>query len=128
MKRIALVTALLAASCAEPADPVPGAAIIVELDAFSGRPNPRWQLSDTEAVELRRRLSDLPVAAGATLPDAGLGYRGFVVEMGDDRRYITGGLVAAGEPPVIRRDARGAENYLKETSRRRGYSDTIYFK
>lgn len=125
MKRIILVAALLAAACATPADPVPVAPVTVELDAFSGLPNPRFQLTSSETAELMRRLSDLPVAAGSTLPDARLGYRGFSVEVGpDDERYITSGLVAAivdGKPTVIRRDNRDAEAYLKTIARARGY-------
>ena len=50
----------------------------VELDIFSGRPNPAWPLDEAAAGELRRRLAALsPSPAGAPEPP-GLGYRGFV--------------------------------------------------
>lgn len=50
----------------------------IELDVFSGRPNPRWEMSGTQA-EFLRRLRSLKVSpAGASTGD-GLGYRGFVV-------------------------------------------------
>lgn len=50
----------------------------VELDIFSGRPNPSWELSVDEAAELSRRLAAL--IKTETRPDeGGLGYRGFVI-------------------------------------------------
>ncbi len=47
----------------------------VEIDLFSGRPNPVWDLTAAEVPALRARLEALPAAAPATLPDR-LGYRG----------------------------------------------------
>ncbi len=47
----------------------------VELDLFSGRPNPRWSLSAEQVEELARRLAELPAAEPPTAPPA-LGYRG----------------------------------------------------
>jgi len=50
----------------------------VELDVFSGRPNPTWNLSEREATEFQNRLAALPPAPPAErMP--GLGYRGLVV-------------------------------------------------
>jgi hypothetical protein len=51
----------------------------VELDAFSGRPNPSWQLGPTEATEFLARLRALPSVSGRLPSNDGLGYRGFVV-------------------------------------------------
>ena len=52
--------------------------MLVELDVFSGRPNPRWELdeqSSQQLVQLERRLTSTREAA----PEPpGLGYRGFV--------------------------------------------------
>jgi hypothetical protein len=51
--------------------------MVVELDLFSGRSNPRWELdarSRDHLAQLQRRLS--PTRAAADPP--GLGYRGFV--------------------------------------------------
>ncbi len=51
--------------------------MLVELDVFSGLPNPRWRLDERhhrQFLELRGRLSAAPPA-----PDPPqLGYRGFV--------------------------------------------------
>jgi hypothetical protein len=55
----------------------------VELDVFSGRPNPRWSLDPVVAERLAAVLHALsteggrPSRGGWGLP--GLGYRGFVV-------------------------------------------------
>jgi hypothetical protein len=51
--------------------------VVIELDVFSGRPNPRWELDEPSArrlVEIHRQL-DASVRASAEPP--GLGYRGF---------------------------------------------------
>lgn len=58
-----------------------GDEVEVILDVFSGRPNPRWTLTEAEAGELAALLSALPAAgaaAGPRPPD--LGYRGFRIE------------------------------------------------
>ena len=51
----------------------------VELDIFSGRPNPRWVLNPEEEKEFLVRLSDgsVPIAPLNAVGD--LGYRGFIV-------------------------------------------------
>jgi hypothetical protein len=51
----------------------------VELDAFSGRPNLRWELPETKAAEFLKQLRALPPAQGSHSAADGLGYRGFIV-------------------------------------------------
>jgi hypothetical protein len=53
----------------------------VELDAFSGRPNPRWELTDTQAAEFLARLRALRSTKDSNFGNEGLGYRGFIVRM-----------------------------------------------
>ncbi|NGZ10877.1 MAG: hypothetical protein CV088_16070 [Nitrospira sp. LK70] len=56
----------------------------VELDVFSGRPNPRWQLSPEQARDFLRNLKSL-VPAAASWPYAEkLGYRGLIVRPNGD--------------------------------------------
>lgn len=50
----------------------------VELDLFSGRPNPSWELTPAESANFLQRLRALPRAA-AGQPEEGLGYRGIIV-------------------------------------------------
>src|SRR5262245_12000975 len=53
----------------------------VELDAFSGRPNPQWRLTESEGAALARLIADLePAATGSPSDPPGLGYRGFRLE------------------------------------------------
>lgn len=56
------------------------AIVDVEVDIFSGRPNPRWTLSDADAALFFDRLSALPTTA-ARARSANLGYRGLIVSM-----------------------------------------------
>lgn len=68
----------------------------VELDIFSGRPNPMWRLSDADATKLLRELADLPEAPPTAIAN-NLGYRGFVVRLrhdgGETRLVIQNGTV-----------------------------------
>jgi len=51
--------------------------MVVEIDIFSGRPNPRWLLSEAETARLTRLLRTLESATGEPPDPPGLGYRGF---------------------------------------------------
>ncbi len=51
--------------------------MLVEVDVFSGRQNPRWILSDEDAAHLRGLLAQLELD-NTSIPDPpDLGYRGF---------------------------------------------------
>jgi len=52
----------------------------IELDAFSGRPNPRWELTGAQAEEFLARLRALSPTHGIRPGGGGLGYRGFTVK------------------------------------------------
>ncbi|MBA3943422.1 MAG: hypothetical protein H0X37_02535 [Herpetosiphonaceae bacterium] len=52
----------------------------VEASLFSGRRNPTWHLSPTQANEFEQRLAQLPVGRPQPTPD-GLGYRGLNVHI-----------------------------------------------
>src|SRR5688500_12967848 len=79
----------------------------VELDIFSGRPNPRWTLEPAEEAELIQRLLDRSVpTAPVTISDGKLGYRGFVVRA---TGATAGTLASHGLPTAFRvRDGLGA--------------------
>ena len=57
----------------------------VELDVFSGRPNPSWTLTPAQGVKLRqllRAVRDLPKAHKRGPPaEPGLGYRGLILRI-----------------------------------------------
>ena len=54
----------------------------IEVDVFSGRPNPIWQPTEAQVAELLKRVRSLPEAEATPLPDA-LGYRGFIASIPD---------------------------------------------
>ena len=56
----------------------------VELDIFSGRPNPVWGLTAAQVDEMGEIVRKLPLATEEPPSHPGLGYRGFVVT--DDAR------------------------------------------
>jgi hypothetical protein len=97
----------------------------VELDVFSGRPNPRWTLTDAEAAQIEERLRNLPSAV--ELVDEPLGYRGFILIDGQ-RRIVVGSDVVhveQGEQAQNYRDAKGLEKYLQGLARERGYGELL---
>ncbi len=54
----------------------------VELDIFSGMPNPTWILADAEADSFLKQLAALPPAPARQL-SGNLGYRGFIVQVAE---------------------------------------------
>src|SRR3954452_1570299 len=59
--------------------------MIITLDAFSGRPNPSWRISDKEKGRLLERVAGRALmSATETEVDAPLGPRGFIVSAVSD--------------------------------------------
>jgi hypothetical protein len=56
---------------------IEGITMVVELDVFSGRPNPRWELDEKSAATVTRLQSSLHLARRAPPDPPALGYRGF---------------------------------------------------
>jgi hypothetical protein len=54
-----------------------GMPMVVELDVFSGRPNPRWELDEKNAAALTRLQSTLRRTERLPPDPPALGYRGF---------------------------------------------------
>src|SRR5437588_2052835 len=103
----------------------------VELDVFSGRPNPRWVLAAEQAEKLLADLADRAPADPQEVP--GLGYRGFVLNnLGQDRRIPHRLRVYDGVVTIIERDREtyeqdrhGVERALLEYAERLGYGELI---
>lgn len=56
------------------------APVSAELDVFSGRPNPIWNLSEAQCAEIEQHIDQLPETAGESLQSPpGLGYRGLII-------------------------------------------------
>jgi hypothetical protein len=85
--------------------------MLVELDVFSGRPNPRWELDETSADELRRLVDRLPPATGPPPEPPGLGYRGFVLGEGGRVLRVYRGHVSTPDA-LVADPSRTIERYL----------------
>jgi len=59
--------------------------MLVELDAFSGRPNPRWELDEPSSQQLRQLQGRLTSPLESAPEPPGLGYRGFVYSDGSGK-------------------------------------------
>ncbi|MBD1874380.1 hypothetical protein H6F75_12880 [Nodosilinea sp. FACHB-131] len=56
------------------------APVAVELDVFSGRPNPVWNLSEAQCAEVEQHIDQLPEVADESLQSLpALGYRGLII-------------------------------------------------
>lgn len=68
----------------------------IELDVFSGRENPSWELSREDAREIIALLRSKNERAAQPHPLKGLGFRGFVITVKRDEheeRYLASGPV-----------------------------------
>jgi hypothetical protein len=106
--------------------------VSIELDVFSGRPNPSWELNPSESGELLKELSPLPETdkIKAEFND-GLGYRGFVISVNDaDKanvkpeiyRVYKGFILLNGK---VFFDKNLVEKKLKEQAMKNGFADII---
>jgi len=64
----------------------------VELDIFSGRPNPTWELGERESVELESIIERASPSPRKVDPP-GLGYRGFIIYLLDPVRIYKGEIL-----------------------------------
>ena len=67
----------------------------VELDVFSGRPNPTWELDDRWALLLQQLIEGLPTTGRPPPEPPALGYRGFRVGLGGSSYRVWGTHVVA---------------------------------
>jgi hypothetical protein len=86
--------------------------MFVELDVFSGRPNPRWELDEERSEELRRLEARLAPARQAAPEPPGLGYRGFVYAGADGQVRAYRGYVKTPQA-VLADPSFTVEHYLR---------------
>lgn len=106
--------------------------ISVELDIFSGRQNPSWELLEKEATEMAGRMKNLP---SAPLPPdiPGLGYRGFIISnpgkiagLPVQIRVYSGVLIVTEkETSNYYNDVNNIESWLIGKAREHDYGDII---
>lgn len=72
----------------------------VEIDIFSGRPNPKWELGRTDLVALLTLLRQTKKVKTRVDTSDGLGFRGFKVSFatrgGQRELYVRGNSVSDG--------------------------------
>jgi len=103
----------------------------VELDAYSGQPNPSWDLTPQQAEDLVQRLQALPEERGGGSVRDGLGYRGFIVTggadlSGFDEMVVSNGVVLgrrAGKTQKLADSGRELEKWLLHTGKGRVAND-----
>jgi hypothetical protein len=95
----------------------------VELDIYSGMPNPTWALTEAEAGSLVKQLTALP-GVPATELSGNLGYRGFIVQVtqgaGTELIHVQSGTVqiSRSATKVYAKDGnRGLERWLLNTGK-----------
>ena len=71
--------------------------MLVELDIFSGRPNPRWELDERTARRLKEVHRSLRPAATSAAAKLDLGYRGFAYEVDEKPWRALDGRVFGGD-------------------------------
>jgi hypothetical protein len=86
----------------------------VELDIFSGRPNPTWYLSQSETKTLKKMLGSLSITPSVKMPD-NLGYRGFMIKQGEPPS--TRQPVYKIYHDVVQQSAAGVESYYNDPER-----------
>jgi hypothetical protein len=106
----------------------------VEVDMFSGRPNPHWELTVQESQEFTQRFQSLSADRGEGTVNEGLGYRGLIVREsgeeveGDREIVISNGLVVArgnGKYQLFTDKNRTLEKWLIQTGKGR-LEDELY--
>jgi hypothetical protein len=90
----------------------------VEVDLFSGRPNPQWHLTPERTASLIAELDRLPRSTDSMPIPAALGYRGCSLTASDGPSWRAyGGLIVAVESGEQRVDVdRGWERELLATA------------
>lgn len=102
---------LLQVSVGSGTPPEPAA---VELDVYSGRPNPTWKLSGEETSQFLGLLRELPPMEPGWF-DAGLGYRGFAVSFQDPQGRDTTVQIYKG---IVKRSVGESTEYFADKDRK----------
>jgi hypothetical protein len=109
----------------------------VEIDLYSGRENPGWDLREEEIVHFRTRLAGMSpdISGGPSVPD-GLGYRGLHVAVNSDgarqRLVIAAGVViieaaTAADRRSLRDPDRALEKWLLRTGKEHLGTELLHY-
>jgi hypothetical protein len=96
-----------------------GSMLEIELDVFSGRPNPRWQPDAATRANIVALLKgDHPAAATPQPP--GLGYRGFVLHLDGRAIHVYDDIASGLHPDPVR--VAGLEKLLATSAAQAGHA------
>jgi len=103
--------------------------IRIELDVFSGRPNPGWVLENAEVDTINHMLQNLPPCK-TPVPTDGLGYRGFILYREEEGKketiHVYNNMVSLeGNPSKILIDQNHVEQALFNMAKQKGYSKLL---
>jgi len=107
--------------------------IEVELDIFSGRPNPMWGLSDAQIEELKVKLdTPYPTTKPKQMPPI-FGYRGFLltnlskVQTIPEQLHLFDGVLTITDKEITNyyKDVSNIEEWLINQASERGYGKII---
>ena len=98
----------------------------IELQVFSGRPNPRWSVFGVQASDLIRRLRSLHVEANEMVAP-GLGFHGFVIHNSGSRFWVYKLRVTVFRSKTKRvfQDTAGVEAFLVAQARSLGLDNLL---
>jgi len=68
--------------------------MVIELDIFSGRPNPHWTVDEATATVVRDLVGRVSPTSASPPAAPDLGYRGFVCTDGTDTWRVYRGFVS----------------------------------
>jgi hypothetical protein len=75
----------------------------VEMDVYSGMPNPAWELTSAEIASLVKQVAELPPASRVAMSGR-LGYRGFIVSLQQETQEwwirVYAGIVEINKDPA----------------------------
>lgn len=100
--------------------------INVELDVFSGRPNPSWVLEKEDAESVSKMLQNLPISQ-KSIPIGDLGYRGFILTTNEKQTFRIYATVVykETEPKEILLDENNVERLLLKMANEKGYGNIL---
>ncbi|MBS1806705.1 MAG: hypothetical protein JST84_00770 [Acidobacteria bacterium] len=104
----------------------------VELDVYSGQPNPSWELAASDVAAVASRLTGLPRLTSSPA-EPGLGYRGVVLlnpqgQVGLPLEIrVYNGTVTVREASGLShyQDTKGLEEWLLAQARQRGHQKIL---
>jgi hypothetical protein len=105
--------------------------IRVYLSFFSGRPDPSWQLKNSEVLVLKTKIEDLPKTKKIEFP--GLGYKGFRVANRNKILGIPDSIIIFNKTISMREndeivfylDINNVEEWLFNQAREHGYERIV---